>query len=69
MPTAPQRPRTGFDNGVIVIAPVDANWIAGMFAGAADRGEQLRVAIDDGGAKFKVGNGTWTAAIGHQDAR
>jgi len=37
-----------------------------MFVGAAERREPVRVAIDDGGVKFAVGRGAWTAAIGRQ---
>lgn len=60
------RPRTGFDNGVITVAPDDAEWLAGMFARAAARLETVRVAIDEGGVKVAVGRGTWTPAIGEQ---
>lgn len=62
-------PRTGFDNGVIIVGPNDADWIATMFVGAAERQHPVRVAIDDGGVKFKVSNGAWTPPIGIQDPR
>jgi len=67
MPTTPgiDRPRTGFDN-VITIPSGECDWLSGMFVGAAERRDPVRVAIDDGGVKFKVGNGTWTPAIGKQ---
>jgi hypothetical protein len=54
---------TGFDH-VITIGPSDADWLASLFVGAADRGDAVRVAIDEGGVKFAVGRGTWTPAIG-----
>jgi hypothetical protein len=29
---------------------------------------ELRVAIDEGGVKFKVNNGTWSPALGSEEA-
>ena len=62
----PLKPRdTGFDN-VITIPSGECDWIAGMFVGAAERRDSVRVAIDDGGVKFSVGRGAWTPPIGKQ---
>ena len=49
---------------VITVKPSDCDYLAGLFTGAGDRVESVRVAIDDGGCKFAVGRGTWTHAIG-----
>jgi hypothetical protein len=67
MPATPgiDRPRTGFDN-VITIPSGECDWLSGMFVGADERRDPVRVVIDDGGVKFKVGNGTWTPPIGRQ---
>ena len=64
-PSTRHDPRNGFDT-VIGIPSGECDWLAGMFVGAAERRETVRVVIDDGGVKFAVGRGAWTPPIGKQ---